>query len=134
MRSGSHSCGLSGRALLKTQQLTQGARIADGMAPNIVIEIEIGGGKLRFPREQAIGPTTQMSFRIVAPVARAAAVEANVSEVSGELLRPGHLTPVVNTIRNVVAREQIVNLRNTPGFIAELDAVAVTARQNVQEI
>jgi len=116
--------------LAQPHQFSQRPRIADCMAADVIVEVEIGGRELRFPGKQAIGPLAEMSPGIVAAISRPAAVKTNIGEIGSELLRPEHFPPIVNAICNVVARQQIVNLRYAPAFIAELDGVPVTARQN----
>jgi len=129
-----HSSGLSGNAFLKAKHLAQSACIADRVAANIVIEVEVRGRELRFPREQTISPLTQMSFGVIAAVACAASVKTNVGEVRSQSLRPEHFAPVVKAIGDIVAREQIVNLRNTPTLVAEFDGVAVAWWQDAEEV
>src|SRR6476646_2200962 len=67
-------------------------------------------------------------------MSRAAAVKSDVREVGSQLFRPRHLAPVVNTESDVVSPQQIVNLRNAPALVTNLDRISVTRRQHAQEV
>ena len=115
------------------QHFSERVRVADGVAADVVVEINKGFEEARPPTLDAISPLTQLSLRIIPSVAGATAVKTNISEIGGQFSRPGHLSPVVDAKRDVVAAKQIKHFCRVPAFVAKFDRKFVASRKNGEE-
>src|SRR6266498_3466207 len=125
---------LRGPFLARAEHLPQGARIANSVATNIVIEIDIRCRQLRVPSAQSLRPDLQIFPRIVTAIPRPTPVKADIAKVCGQLLRPRHSMPVVNTKGDIIAAQQFVDRRNTPTLVPELQRISMTTRQDSQKL
>src|SRR5581483_10722679 len=125
-------CSPIGRAINLPLQL-QG--VASGKARLVIIEVEIDRFQTLAPGIGASCPLAQLGPGIRALICFfAGAVSTDVNEICCDLNRRLKACELIYAERGVVAAQHLVNWQLMPTRIAELEGIAMSARQDLQQL
>src|SRR5205085_10512248 len=113
--------------------LTESDSVARRVTAGVVVEVREDVHPLCGARGEPVGPIIEAIVRIAPAVLLGAEMESNVHERTDHQLAAGGTLHVMKAERHVVAPHELEDALVVPARLAELDGVAISARQGAQE-